>query len=197
LYRETFHAYKTAKAALEKVEAQERHIEELREFARFEIQKIEEVSPKIGEDEELMQFKKMLSKKEKLEEAFHLQAKTFATVMIENTSSGSWKITPLPRLAQLSSVNSILVQDVNKDSFLDVVLAGNLYESEVETPRNDAGNGLVLIGDGENNFRPLYPNESGFFAPKNVRIVSTITIDKKENLIVFNNSDSLKLFSFK
>jgi DNA repair protein RecN (Recombination protein N) len=69
LYRETFHAYKTAKTALEKVEAQERHIEELREFARFEIQKIEEVSPKVGEDEELMQFKKMLSKKEKLEEA--------------------------------------------------------------------------------------------------------------------------------
>ncbi|MBN2964750.1 AAA family ATPase [Sulfurospirillum sp. T05] len=64
-----FAEYKTAKEALKRVEDEERRVEELREFARFEIQKIEEVSPKLGEDDDLMRFKKMLSKKEKLEVA--------------------------------------------------------------------------------------------------------------------------------
>lgn len=64
-----FEEYRAAKEALKKVEDEERRVEELREFARFEIQKIEEVNPKTGEDEELMRVKKMLSKKEKLEAA--------------------------------------------------------------------------------------------------------------------------------
>lgn len=57
--------------ALERLEAEEKKIEELKEFARFEIAKIEEISPKIGEDEALLQFKKSLSKKEKLETALN------------------------------------------------------------------------------------------------------------------------------
>lgn len=64
-------SFKTAHDALEKIEAEEKKVEELKEFARFEIAKIEEVSPKVGEDDELLNFKKSLSKKEKLEHALH------------------------------------------------------------------------------------------------------------------------------
>ena len=62
-----FLAYKALKEELDELERQEQKVEELKEFARFEIAKISEVSPKIGEDEELLSFKKSLSKKEKLE----------------------------------------------------------------------------------------------------------------------------------
>ena len=68
-FKKLFYEYSSAKKALDSIEAEERRVEELKEFARFEIQKIEEVNPKMGEDEELMQTKKMLSKKEKFESA--------------------------------------------------------------------------------------------------------------------------------
>ena len=62
-----FGEYKKLKDELESIEAEEKKVEDLKEFARFEIAKIDEVSPKIGEDEELVTFKKSLSKKEKIE----------------------------------------------------------------------------------------------------------------------------------
>jgi len=43
----------------------------------------------------------------------------------------------LPSLAQLSSINKILKKDIDKDGFIDIVVSGNMYNSEVETPRND------------------------------------------------------------
>ena len=77
-----FYEYSEAKNALFSIEAEEKRIEELKEFAKFEIQKIEEVNPRIGEDEELMQIKKMLSKKEKLESALER-----ANVIFESESA--------------------------------------------------------------------------------------------------------------
>ena len=64
-----FLEYKKLKDELESIEAEEKKVEDLKEFARFEIAKIDEVAPKIGEDEELVVFKKSLSKKEKIEAA--------------------------------------------------------------------------------------------------------------------------------
>ena len=63
-----FAEFSRTKKQLDEILDQERKIEELKEFARFEIEKIERVSPKIGEYEELLQIKKKLSKKDKIEE---------------------------------------------------------------------------------------------------------------------------------
>lgn len=68
-FKELYLQYKEEKNRLEEIEKKEKKIEELKEFASFEIAKIEEVSPKVGEDEELMAFKRSLSKKEKIEES--------------------------------------------------------------------------------------------------------------------------------
>ncbi len=68
-FKEGYSKYIELKAKLDDILQKEKKVEELKEFARFEIAKIEEVSPKIGEDEELMRLKKELSKKEKISEA--------------------------------------------------------------------------------------------------------------------------------
>jgi len=68
-FEKLYFEYKELKDKLEKIEQKEKKIEELKEFASFEISKIDEISPKIGEDEELMSFKRSLSKKEKIEES--------------------------------------------------------------------------------------------------------------------------------
>lgn len=68
-FRTHYEEYKTIEQELKNITDKENKVEELKEFARFEIHKIDEINPKIGEDEELMSLKKSLSKKEKIQSA--------------------------------------------------------------------------------------------------------------------------------
>jgi DNA repair protein RecN (Recombination protein N) len=70
--KESFLEHKRVKAELTQLEDEEKRIVELKEFAAFEIAKIEDVNPKSSEDEELMEIKKELSKKEKVLEKIEL-----------------------------------------------------------------------------------------------------------------------------
>ena len=54
---------------LQKINEDEIKLEDLKEYAKFEIEKIASIDPKIGEYEELSEVKKRLSKKEKIQEA--------------------------------------------------------------------------------------------------------------------------------
>jgi DNA repair protein RecN (Recombination protein N) len=57
------------KKELKKISEDENKLEDLKEFAKFEIDKIEQINPSIDEYEELNLIKKRLSKKEKIEVA--------------------------------------------------------------------------------------------------------------------------------
>ncbi|MEZ2415523.1 FG-GAP-like repeat-containing protein [Muriicola sp. E247] len=127
-----------------------------------------------------------------LEEALHYQVTSFASVYLENTDQG-FVSHQLPNMAQLSSINQILVDDYDGDSHLDIVIAGNLYSSEVETPRNDASNGLFLKGNGNGQFTAKTGIESGWFTPGDVKDMAVIEIDRDEYVLVARNSDSLQL----
>lgn len=65
-YRLKYEEFNRLNEELDNLIEREKKIEELKDFARFEIARIDEVSPKIGEDEELQLQKKILSKKEKI-----------------------------------------------------------------------------------------------------------------------------------
>ncbi|MBC8236612.1 MAG: AAA family ATPase [Helicobacteraceae bacterium] len=65
-YKNAFLEHKHIKKELEQIEEEERRIVELKEFAAFEIKKIEDINPSLSEDEELIKIKKELSKKEKV-----------------------------------------------------------------------------------------------------------------------------------
>ena len=69
LYGEKFAEYRRISEELRTIEEQEKRLAELKEFAAYEISKIDAVKPRIGEDEELSLIKKQLSKKEKIEKA--------------------------------------------------------------------------------------------------------------------------------
>lgn len=55
------------KKSLTLLKEEQRNLAELKEFALFEIERIEKINPKIGEYEELLAYKKRLSKREKLQ----------------------------------------------------------------------------------------------------------------------------------
>ncbi|MEM1259424.1 MAG: VCBS repeat-containing protein, partial [Bacteroidota bacterium] len=122
-----------------------------------------------------------------LENSLHYQVKSFASIYLENRD-GKLLAHKLPNPAQLSSINQIVVEDFNKDGHLDALIAGNLHASEVETPRNDASNGLLLTGDGKGGFTPVLERLSGFYAPGDVKDMNRIRIKDREYVVVAKNS---------
>ncbi len=68
-FKSRYYIYKKLHDELNTLVEKEKKVEELKDFARFEIAKIEEVDPKPGEDEELQLQKKIISKKEKIASA--------------------------------------------------------------------------------------------------------------------------------
>ncbi|CAN5482275.1 VCBS repeat-containing protein [soil metagenome] len=131
----------------------------------------------------------------KINNALHYQADTFANSYLENNGDGSFTLHQLPNHAQVSPIKGIISHDVDGDGNLDIIVAGNLYQTEPNTPRADAGNGLWLKGDGTGNFTPVSPLESGFLAPLDVRGLSLINTPNGKAILVANNSDSLQIFS--
>ena len=128
---------------------------------------------------------------EELKKALHYQATTFATSYIENLGNFKFKVHKLDELAQFSSVNSILIDDFNDDGHADALLSGNLYQSEVETPRSDASYGDLLLGDGKGGFKSLFPYESGLFVKgdvKNAALLNSNSPGRKR--IVFAKNDA-------
>ena len=133
---------------------------------------------------------------ENLSDAFYLKTDTFASSFIENLGNGKFEIKSLPVEAQFSNINDFLIDDLNKDGNLDVLLAGNLFVSEIETPRNDAGTGLVLLGNGKNDFKVITAKESGFFANGDVKKMKVLSNTNEKLVFVANNNDSLQVFKF-
>ncbi|OQD43118.1 hypothetical protein BUL40_08505 [Croceivirga radicis] len=134
---------------------------------------------------------------EKLQKSLHYIANTFASVYLENVGNGQFNLKELPREAQTSSLNDFKVLDINQDGNLDILGVGNLYVSEIETPRNDAGIGVCLLGDGKGSFKAISNLESGLFASLDAKKLETITINGKNYILVANNNAKLQIFKRK
>jgi hypothetical protein len=132
-----------------------------------------------------------------LQQPLHYEADTFASVYLHNDGGGKFTASPLPNLAQISPIKGIVADDVDGDGHLDLIVAGNLYNAEPNTPRADAGNGVWLKGDGRGRFAPVSPRESGFLAPLDVAGLALINTPAGKAVLVANSGDSLQVFAIR
>ncbi|WP_299888768.1 VCBS repeat-containing protein [uncultured Lacinutrix sp.] len=129
--------------------------------------------------------------KKSLDNALHYQVKSFASIYLEN-KEGTFISHELPIEAQFSNINQIVVDDYDNDGNLDAVIAGNLYASEVETPRNDASVGLFLKGNGKGQFDAVPTAKSGLFIKGDTKDMKTIKIGNDNYFVVAKNNDYLQ-----
>jgi len=135
--------------------------------------------------------------KNMLQDALKLEAKTFAHYMFENKGDLSYERHLLPAEAQLSSINAIEVTDYNSDQYPDLMIWGNLFGSEVETPRNDAGVGLILTGAEDNQYKVVSSRDSGLYVPYDVKSAAQIVVGpaNQTSILLGINNDRLQLLS--
>ncbi|MEQ9286867.1 MAG: VCBS repeat-containing protein [Cyclobacteriaceae bacterium] len=132
-----------------------------------------------------------------LSNSLHFKANTFAHLWFENIGKGQFVRHSLPVKAQFSTVNDIVFFDYNDDEYPDVLIAGNLYDTEVETPRADAGIGLVLQNIGGKAFEAIPMNESGLLIDSEVKAIHLIQLGEKDQraFLVASNNDRLVVFA--
>jgi hypothetical protein len=132
-----------------------------------------------------------------IENSLNLEVNTFESIILINEGN-SFTIKYLPNEAQIAPINAIIPHDIDSDGNIDLILAGNNYDTEVETPRYDAGNGLVLKGLGNGAFKVLGISESGFFVPGNVKDLAFIKRTNGNHLIlVAQNNAPLEVFEIR
>ena len=131
-----------------------------------------------------------------LDNSLHYFTKTFSSVYLENTGN-SFKMSNLPTLTQLSSINKILKKDIDKDGFMDIVVSGNMYNSEVETPRNDGSVGVYLKYTPDLGFEAVSTQKSGLFINGDVKDMEFITLNNTDYIISAKNDDLIEFTKIK
>lgn len=130
--------------------------------------------------------------KDKIDEGIKLKAVDFHSYILWNEGN-KFSYQKLPHLAQAFPINDIEVHDFNKDGQLDIIVLGNDYNTEYETPRLDAGYGLVLLND-KNKFSPISIRESGLYNPGDAKKLVKINRAGKECFFIANNNDKPALY---
>lgn len=130
---------------------------------------------------------------EQIESSLKFQADNMASLVFYNDGKGNFIAKELPLEAQIFPVQGIQVSDLNKDSIPDILLCGNDYATEVETGRNDAGIGLVLLGKGNQTFSPVEVTKSNFYIPGDSRCMEKIRVGHHNAYLIGKNKSPLQL----
>lgn len=129
-----------------------------------------------------------------LDGALRKETDTFASIYLLNNGDGTFDYKEMPSEAQISPIQTIAADDFDSDGHTDLIIAGNLYDTEPNIPRADAGNGLFLKGNAEGDFIPIPLRVSGLLAPGNVRSSAIINTPDGLALVMTNNKGPLQFY---
>ncbi len=118
-----------------------------------------------------------------------VEAVTLGSIVFMNRES-RFDAVYLPAEAQWSAAFGLAVLDLDADGHEDLVVGQNLFALPLEVPRQDAGRGLVLRGNGDGSFTPLPGHVSGLKAYGEQRAVasSDLDADGKADLVLTQNA---------
>ncbi|MBC6368618.1 VCBS repeat-containing protein [Algoriphagus sp. AK58] len=133
---------------------------------------------------------------QELQNAQKLEIKTLESFYFENIG-GEFKAHRLPSEAQYFPVYAIHISDVNEDGRMDVIFGGNQSQARIRIGKIDAGLGLVMVGLGEGQFRPLTPEESGLRIKGDIKSILEIKDGENKSFIFGINQKQPEIYRLK
>jgi len=130
--------------------------------------------------------------RQQLKSAYKKRVFVLESCYFENIGNTTFKTHKLPLWTQNSSINHILVEDLNFDGYKDVVLTGNNFELSTQLGRLDASHGIALIND-----------KKGFFNTKNlplfdifgqIRDIEPLMLKDEKIYVIGRHKDSLLFY---
>jgi hypothetical protein len=126
------------------------------------------------------------------------QVTTTESSFFINDGKGNFTRLSLPYQAQFSPIRAIETGDFDSDGHLDILLAGNFFDSLPEWGRFDANYGLLLQGLGKGKFKVVFSKDSGFKTRGQVRKMAAVkSVGKSIKWVLAKNNDPAQVFSLK
>ncbi|MES1159118.1 MAG: VCBS repeat-containing protein, partial [Bacteroidota bacterium] len=130
--------------------------------------------------------------------ALQLSCDETRSCYLENQGHGKFVKHILPVEAQFAPVNTILCKDFDHDGRMDILLAGNEYQTEVMTGRYDASYGCFLRQEKDGQFMAVPPAGSGLVLRGDVKNMKTLRSAAGQLLVLAAvNNDSLRVYHVK
>ncbi len=133
----------------------------------------------------------------RLADAQRFEATTLESGVLINDGKGRFEFRRLPRLAQAAPGFGVVLTELGGDGHVDLYLVGNFFGPQPETGRMDGGLGLLLTGNGDGSFTPVWPRRSGLAVPGDAKGLATCDLNRDgwPDLVVTQNDDELLAFT--
>ena len=131
-----------------------------------------------------------------LDDAHKFVATTLESGVLINDGSGQFTFRALPRLAQASPGFGVVLTEVDGDGKADLYMVQNFFGPQPETGRMDSGVSLLMKGNGDGSFTPVWPDRSGLVVPGDAKSLTATDLndDGWPDFVVGVNDDRLVAF---
>ena len=132
-----------------------------------------------------------------LSDSLRLEVNTLESCVLLNDGIARFTVRPLPRGAQFSPSQGVLLSDLDADGHVDCVLAQNFFGAQPEIGLLDSGLSLLLHGRGTGDFVASDPARSGIGVPGAATAITSadLNADGRPELVFAVNSSPLMIFS--
>ena len=132
---------------------------------------------------------------ESLNSSYKKEVTNFKSIVLINNKDNTFTKHYLPRLAQSIPILDCTFTDVNNDGYDDVIIVGNIYNTEVETPRLDNISGIVLLSNKADNYTVMNRELTGLYLKGDVKAIEKIKFGKQYIYVVGKNNDKISVFN--
>ena len=113
----------------------------------------------------------------------------FESGVLMNEGNGVFRFIPFPEKAQFSTINDMIIDDVDNDGIKDVFVCGNSDDPAVMVGVYDATSALLLKGTGNGNFTAVPPADNGLTVKGESRKM-IYRKEKGKTTLIFLKSDA-------
>ena len=130
---------------------------------------------------------------DRLAAAQRYAATEFRSGVFLSQADGTYRFTPLPRLAQIAPLQSVVAGDFDGDGYADIYAVQNSYAPDPVAGRFDGGLSQLLRGNGQGNFTVVPPAESGLIVTGESTALAVVDFNEDgwpDFLIARNNASA-------
>jgi hypothetical protein len=132
---------------------------------------------------------------DKLNKSIIKSVYNFQSGVFMNQGNANFIFKPFPVEVQFSPVMDFMIDDFDSDGILDILLAGNFFQTMPYLGRYDASYGWYLKGTGNDNFKVIWPYQSGWSIRGEVNQLAKLRYDHEMVIIAGLNNARARFFT--